>query len=128
MIISCRQRQQKRVKILLPTTELVKDKADLPISLIDHAQKTEGLLLIRTAQESERYHTGDHYLETVQPQSILILPVYQSTLKDLIYLENKDKSHAFTPDNIQILKVLASQMAIFLENARLYYRAIRQEH
>ena len=38
----------------------------------------------------------------------------------LLYLENTLTSHAFTPDRIAVLELLASQAAISLENARLY--------
>jgi len=45
----------------------------------------------------------------------LVIPV-----AGLLYLENSLASHAFTPDRVAVLKVLASQAAISLENTRLY--------
>jgi PAS domain S-box-containing protein len=39
----------------------------------------------------------------------------------VLYLENNLASHAFTPDRISVLELLASQAAISLENARLYH-------
>ena len=38
----------------------------------------------------------------------------------LLYLENTLTSHAFTPDRIAVLELLAAQAAISLENTRLY--------
>src|SRR4029077_10777976 len=38
----------------------------------------------------------------------------------VLYLENSLASHVFTPARIMVLKLLASQAAIALENARLY--------
>jgi hypothetical protein len=38
----------------------------------------------------------------------------------MLYLENSLASHVFTPARIEVLKLLASQAAISLENAHLY--------
>ena len=44
----------------------------------------------------------------------------------MLYLENTQSSHAFTPARIAVLKLLASQAAISLENARLYFGDLQQ--
>jgi PAS domain S-box-containing protein len=44
----------------------------------------------------------------------------QAKLIGVLYLENSLASHVFTPARIAVLKLLASQAAIALENARLY--------
>src|SRR5216684_5738678 len=44
----------------------------------------------------------------------------QAKLTGILYLENNLTPHVFTPDRITVLKVLASQAAISLENSRLY--------
>ena len=44
----------------------------------------------------------------------------QTQLIGALYLENDLMPHVFTPDRIAILRLLASQAAISLENARLY--------
>ena len=46
--------------------------------------------------------------------------VKQSKLIGVLYLENNLTPHVFTPARIAVLKLLASQAAISLENARLY--------
>jgi PAS domain S-box-containing protein len=52
---------------------------------------------------------------------MLCLPLTkQARLIGVLYLENSLTSHAFTPARIAVLKLLASQAAISLENARLY--------
>jgi PAS domain S-box-containing protein len=57
-----------------------------------------------------------------RPRSILTLPlINQGKLISILYLENNLTPHVFTPDRIIVLKVLASQAAISLENARLYH-------
>jgi hypothetical protein len=46
----------------------------------------------------------------------------QAKLIGILYLENNLTPHVFTPDRVTVLKVLASQAAISLENTRLYRR------
>jgi PAS domain S-box-containing protein len=46
--------------------------------------------------------------------------VNQGKLIGILYLENNLTPHAFTHERITVLKVLASQVAISLENTRLY--------
>ena len=54
-------------------------------------------------------------------RSILCLPlIRQSALAGILLLENTLTSHAFTPDRIAVLELLAAQAAISLENTRLY--------
>jgi C4-dicarboxylate-specific signal transduction histidine kinase len=54
-------------------------------------------------------------------RSLLCLPLLkQADLIGVLYLENSLASHVFTPARIAVLKLLASQAAIALENARLY--------
>ena len=58
----------------------------------------------------------------------MCLPVIrQSNLVGLFYLENNIATGAFTPDRIDVLKLLASQSAISFENARLYESVVERE-
>src|SRR4029077_838133 len=64
---------------------------------------------------------GDHYILHHRMRSIICLPlINQSNLTGVLYLENNLAAQVFTPDRITVLKVLASQAAISLENSRLY--------
>ena len=63
----------------------------------------------------------DDYLRGRRTKSMLCLPLLkQGQLTGLLYLENTLTSHAFTPDRIAVLELLAAQAAISLENTRLY--------
>src|SRR5206468_4320266 len=54
-------------------------------------------------------------------RSVLCLPlITQGKLVGVLYLENNLAPRVFTPSRIAILKLLASQAAISLENTRLY--------
>src|SRR5262249_43335774 len=63
----------------------------------------------------------DEYVRVHISRSILCLPlINQSKLIGVLYLENGLATHVFTPARTAILKLMASQAAVSLENARLY--------
>jgi GAF domain-containing protein len=61
------------------------------------------------------------YIRQRQARSILCLPlINQAKLIGVLYLENNLAPRVFAPARIAVLKLLASQAAISLENTRLY--------
>src|SRR5262249_1892217 len=70
---------------------------------------------------SQNPFTADPYISQYRARSILCLPlINQGKLIGILYLENNLTPRVFTPERIAVLKVLASQAAISLENTRLY--------
>jgi histidine kinase len=98
----------------------INDTEILPGSLINYVERTrENLVLDDAAGESE--FNKDPYIVFNQPLSVLVLPIIQSgSVTGFLYLENNLTKGAFSGDRIEILEVLASQVAISLENARFY--------
>ncbi|MBD2412379.1 serine/threonine protein kinase [Nostoc calcicola FACHB-389] len=98
---------------------------DLPLTVINYVLRTQQYLVLNDAIVAEPFNI-DIYIQQSQIKSIFCLPIiYQSQLTGIIYLENKLSSGAFIPERVEVLKVLVSQMAIAIENARLY--TIEQE-
>ena len=63
----------------------------------------------------------DPYIRQHKARSIACLPlINQAKLVGVLYLENNLTARAFAPARIAVLKLLASQAAISLENSRLY--------
>lgn len=63
----------------------------------------------------------DAYITHVQPLSVLCFPItHKGSLTGMLYLENNLTEGAFTEERVEIIRVLSAQMAISLENARLY--------
>ena len=92
---------------------------DLPESVLHYVIRTQDSLLLDATDESP--FSGDEYIRQKRCRSVLCLPLTkQAKLIGVLYLENSLTSHAFTPARIAVLKLLASQAAISLENARLY--------
>ena len=64
---------------------------------------------------------ADPYIVQRHARSILCLPLIdQGKIIGILYLENNLAPRVFTPERVTVLKVLASQAVISLENARLY--------
>ena len=94
--------------------------AKAPENLIRYsARKTETVILDNASDIHLFSH--DTYFEEQAKKSILCSPVvYQGKLIGLLYLENDLVTYAFTSERVQVLKMLSSQAAISIENARLY--------
>jgi PAS domain S-box-containing protein len=95
-------------------------KPALPSSIVNYVQRCRERVLLDDATQSNPF-SADDYLARRQPKSVLCLPLMRrSALIGLLYLENNLATHAFTPERVTVLELLASQAAITLENARLY--------
>src|SRR4051794_14528860 len=64
---------------------------------------------------------ADPYVRNHLARSVLCLPLLKQTrLLGVLYLENNLAPHVFTPARVAMLKLLASEAAISMENTRLY--------
>jgi len=98
----------------------IEKSQELPLSIVNYVLRTHETQVIYDAV-SEMKYTPDPYLQTQKPKSILCAPIInQGHLLGLIYLENNLLSGAFTPDRLEVLNILSSQVAVSLENALLY--------
>ncbi|NEO55778.1 MAG: AAA family ATPase [Okeania sp. SIO3B5] len=69
----------------------------------------------------DRSLTDDAYIQKYQCHSIACTPlINRGQLQGIIYLENNLTTGAFTRERLALLRTLAAQAAISLENARLY--------
>ena len=94
--------------------------AVLPESVLNYVLRTRDSVILDHAAVQPPF-AADPYFQRRQARSILCLPlIAQAKLIGLLYLENNLTSGVFAPGRIAVLKLLASQAAIALENARLY--------
>jgi len=99
----------------------------LPQSIINYVVRTQEFVILDDASTQNGFG-ADTYLSEHQARSVLCLPLAtQGKFVGLLYLENNLAPRVFTPSRIAILKVLASQAAISLENACLYSDLQRSE-
>ena len=93
---------------------------DCPEALLRYVIRTQKTLILDDASRGDPL-CDDDYVQRRHPRSILCLPLMkQAKLTGLLYFENSLATHAFTPDRVAVLELLAAQAAISLENTLLY--------
>ncbi len=93
---------------------------EIPKSLINYVTRTQEPLIYNNLPK-EIPNSNEPYIIQHQPKSVLCLPIqHQGKAIAILYLENNLTTNAFTPDRLAVLKILASQAAISIENAQLY--------
>jgi PAS domain S-box-containing protein len=81
---------------------------------------TKEIVLLDDAAAQNTFST-DPYIRQHHARSILCMPLLnQGKLVGVLYLENNLTPRAFAPARILVLKLLASQAAMAVENAHLY--------
>jgi predicted ATPase/signal transduction histidine kinase len=96
------------------------NKKELPISLLNYVRRTLELLVLDDIRLDSRFNT-DPYILSANPSSLLCVPIIKrDKLVGLLYLENRLMNNVFSPDRVELLQTLASQVAISMENAELY--------
>jgi predicted ATPase/signal transduction histidine kinase/tRNA A-37 threonylcarbamoyl transferase component Bud32 len=110
--------EQKEVIVM--QSQPVATSQELPISVINYVARMQENFLCNNTICTGIFAT-DPYIVTHKPKSLLCTPLlHQGKLAGILYLENNLTTEAFTPDRLEILKLLSSQAAISIENARLY--------
>jgi PAS domain S-box-containing protein len=93
---------------------------ELPESIIHYVVRASESVILDDALVQNPF-SNDGYIRQHQLRSVLCLPlVKQTKVIGVLYLENNLAPYVFTPTRIAVLKLLASQAAICLENTRLY--------
>ncbi len=123
-------------------SQLVESSQEIPVTLINYISRTQETLVIddattnqwqvknATRQQSNIFCLlpstleNDPYIIQQQPKSLLCTPILnQGKLLGLLYLENNLSIGVFTSNRVEILNFFCSQVAISLENARLYQQS-----
>ncbi|HAI70136.1 MAG TPA: hypothetical protein DCM38_11970, partial [Gammaproteobacteria bacterium] len=95
-------------------------------TIIHYVARTKENVVLNNACVEGQF-TRDAHIISQRPQSVLCAPlVNQGKLTGILYLENNLTTGAFTPDRLQVLQVLSSQLAVSIENA-LLYRTLEQK-
>jgi PAS domain S-box-containing protein len=96
------------------------DSPALPSSVLGYVTRTKETVLLDDAAGSSPFST-DPYIASRRSHSILCLPLVKGgELVGVLYLENPLVPYVFTPRRASVLKLVASQAAVSLENARLF--------
>ncbi|WP_437601168.1 AAA family ATPase [Sorangium sp. So ce590] len=98
---------------------------EVPRRVVEHAHGARELLVIDDAACEPEQGRDPHFAEGGS-RSVLVLPIQRKEARlGVVYLENNLTTRAFTRDRVRVLELLSDQIAIALENARLYREAQR---
>jgi signal transduction histidine kinase len=98
----------------------------VPRTVIEQVRRRGHLVVIADASQQDGLRE-DPYVQTHRLRSVLALPISrQGKRVAVLYLENDLATRLFTPDRIQILELLSSQIAISLENSLLFEDRTRE--
>jgi serine phosphatase RsbU (regulator of sigma subunit) len=96
-------------------------------AVVRYAHRTRQTLLLDDAYSTGEF-TNDPYIQAKKVRSILCEPIQeQNRLIGSIYLENNLSSHAFTPERVEVVRLLATQAAISISNAQAIVARSEQE-
>ncbi len=97
----------------------VADCFNIPQEIINYAINFQESLIIPNAIDS--IYNDDIYIKQHKCKSIVCIPIkFKNKFIGIVYLENNLKTNAFTPFKLEIIKILTSQVAIAIRNARLF--------
>ena len=92
----------------------------VPVSVV-YAVLNGGDAVVLNDAATTREFARDAYFRSRKPQSVLCVPFNRhGAATGAIYMENSVASGVFTSDRIEVIKLLAAQTAISVENAELY--------
>jgi anti-anti-sigma regulatory factor len=112
--------QPKQVHVMQGTPIEAFEK--VPLSVITYAQRTFTSVLLDDAAKEARF-SADPYIQARHTKSLLCSPIIrQGRLVGVLYIENNLSSGAFTKHRLELLTLLSTQIAISIENAKLYDR------
>jgi PAS domain S-box-containing protein len=92
----------------------------LSVSIVNYVARTQESLVLNDAAQTGQF-IRDPYIVATQAKSVLCIPLLdRGNLNGILYLENNLTADAFTPDRLEVLKLLSAQAAISIQNAQLY--------
>jgi predicted ATPase/serine phosphatase RsbU (regulator of sigma subunit)/tRNA A-37 threonylcarbamoyl transferase component Bud32 len=94
--------------------------SSLPYTLLYYSARSVKLTVLQDPHQSAQY-SQDDYFKSNPVRNLMVLPLTkQAKVLAVLYLEHFDSPDIFSTERIDIIKLLAAQMAVSLENAMLY--------
>ncbi len=110
-----------------PTAMMAQATDLVAMGPVQQASATGELVLVEDARSDQRF-VDDQALRERDVRSVLVLPLTnQGRRIGLFYLENSLVPRAFGAQKLGLLRILAAEAAISVENARLYRRLAESE-
>ncbi|MDM8551896.1 AAA family ATPase [Desulfobacterales bacterium HSG2] len=109
---------ESEVKVL--QSQPVSQSRNLSAGIVNLVARTKTDVVLNDAVNEGEFMNDPHIAEN-RPKSVICSPIiYHGKLMGMIYLENNLAKGAFTPERVEMIRLLSSQAAVSIENARLY--------
>ena len=93
---------------------------DVPQSVIEYSRRKGESVVLADAVADDLFGSDPHIV-AVRPRSVLAMPLLsKGQTVGFLYLENRRSTNAFAAERVQVLEALCAQVAVSLENARVY--------
>ncbi len=99
----------------------------LPVTLISHVLYSGEAVVLRDAAEEGQF-VQDPYMLRFKPVSVLCVPLRRERFEGILYMENRLARGVFTEDRVEVIRLLAAQASVAIENARLYEQVQDYSH
>ena len=101
------------------------EKIPLPVTLLSQVFHNGSAIVLHNALDDGCF-IHDPYIQTFKPLSVLCVPIQRERFEAVLYMENNLASGVFRHDRVEVIRLLAAQASVAIENARLYEQV--QEH
>jgi predicted ATPase/signal transduction histidine kinase/tRNA A-37 threonylcarbamoyl transferase component Bud32 len=92
----------------------------LAAGIVYYVARTRDSVVLNAAAVDGQF-SDDPYIRQQKIKSLLCVPlINQGQVSGILYLENNLVAGAFTPGRVELLRLLSAQMAMALDNARVY--------
>jgi PAS domain S-box-containing protein len=99
----------------------------IPVSVICHVARSGEVIVLGDASRDDRF-AGDPYIAKAGVRSVLGVPLRrQDQTIGILYFENNLTTDAFTPDRVEVFRLLSAQMTAALHNSLLFEERQRAE-
>jgi PAS domain S-box-containing protein len=92
----------------------------LSVGIVHYAAHTQQTVVLEDAARNGGF-VYDPYVQRHQVKSVLCTPLFNlGRTSGILYLENNLTAGVFTPERLELLNLLSSQIAISIDQARIY--------
>jgi diguanylate cyclase (GGDEF)-like protein len=94
-------------------------RVPLPVTLISQVLHSGEAVVLHDATREGQF-LQDPYVLKLRPTSVFCVPIRRERFDGALYMENNLASGVFTEERVEVIRLLAAQASVAIENARLY--------
>ncbi len=118
LYIEAEGESDKDIKVLESVP--VEKNTNLSSTIVNYVNRTGQNIVLNNAHKEGEF-SEDPYIKRNKTKSLLCAPItHKGKTSGILYLENNLTKNCFTDNRLALLRILSSQAAISIENARLY--------